>query len=221
MEVPPGCTSCSVALSSVFSVACGTCGERHHWGCGVEASLEPATAEDVRSAGRRAMCKRCAWGLVRGRVERSAYFETPGSHLSLKMRVVLLGVERFFLFLGLAENNDVADYRRDREQAVFTLYKRMPAVLVGGTSRRNGCVAVHLAPPGMQPLSVFLPPTAPVLDPDGCVTVVIAFHGGAFVMGAHDSPAVVTLLTEMVRATRVVAISANYRKVRNVFFVIF
>ncbi len=205
------CRVCDKSLNAVFGGTCGRCGRKHHADCGVAVSVEPEGVA-VKSAGRVSMCKCCAWAVVASRVKSGAFVETAGHGLSLRMRVVLKGVEHFFLFLGLAEANGPEDYRRDREQAVFALYKMMPALLVGGPFLRNGCKVSNMAPAGMMPLSVFVPLQPPTLDPEGCVTVVVAFHGGAFVMGSFDSPAIVTMLGDLVRETKVIAVSANYRK---------
>jgi hypothetical protein len=39
------------------------------------------------------------------------------------------------------------------------------------------------------------------------------FHGGAFVMGSHDTPFVLQLLASIAKQTGIICVSANYRKV--------
>jgi acetyl esterase len=126
------------------------------------------------------------------------------------MKMTLRGIEQFFNFLGLKADASPEDYRRHREQMVFGLYKHVPEFL-GGSARSRPSMSVTQVSDLREPLSVFIP-LSPVLDKQGHVTVLLAFHGGAFIMGAHDTPAIVKLLQRLVDHTGVVAISANYGK---------
>lgn len=211
-----------------FRHACPSCHHNVHADCMVCFSLtperQPNHEENLVSKERVTWCLDCASKHVWQRVDvvqkkRQKIFYTEGEKMSTSMKVTLKMISHFFDYLGLKDGGSTADFRRDREQFVFGLYKKAPSFITGGPD-----VAVPSSPdvtlveeeifPGF---TVFCPSRL-TLDEAGHASVVLCFHGGAFVMGSHDTPAVVTILRRIAITTGCVCVSSNYRKAPEFLF---
>ena len=220
------CASCSESLSIVSFQHCSHCKAYVHGGtCSALISLLPESQPflDVQvDQPRVALCKPCM--LVEfdrrflAQEKGGVVFVTPGTELSLAMKATILGVEQLFNFLGLKAGASPEDYRRDREQMVFQQMKKLP-VFLGGSGDEGGQLSVETvlaATPDDAESETKGPPCdltvlTRVESPKSDL-VVLMFHGGAFVMGDHDTPMALRLLQRIVLNLGCIGVSGGYRK---------
>jgi hypothetical protein len=124
MMQQPVCHVCEESVRP--SRVCSSCNRPYHRQCGLVVSdaVPPGWTEpEYKAHARREKCWSCATLELQQRAGSKITLYTPGTSLGLLAKLTLRGVESFFKYLGLEEQNQPEDYRRDREEAVFKLYK--------------------------------------------------------------------------------------------------
>lgn len=222
MDSRNSCPTCHAPNESLrlTSHHCFDCHERCHKQCLFPVSVVPERQpfEEVASERRIYVCQRCCQShLYQRKVvlqeQRGKIFRTAGSELSASMKLTMRGIEQFFSYLGIKEDGTPETYKRNRERFVFSLYKKMPEFLGGGSASSSKHLEVMEVVDGpSEPLIVIWNKEDMKLDADGRATVLLCFHGGAFIMGSEDTPAVLKMLASICRQTGVICISAGYRK---------
>lgn len=215
------CVACGGRLALWGYVECAGCQRFAHTRCAVALSAVPAAQPDneraVVSAMRAAHCASCALAVLAQRYvqvqrERGREFHTAGHELSSSMKLMLRSVGAFFAFLGIRDGAGLDNFHRNREQAVFSLYAKAPAALVGRPLEVGSVWEAEIGIDGDEDVTVFVPADPLTVNSVGSTLVVLAWHGGAFVMGNHKAPPQVQLLRHLCAGARVVCVSANYRK---------